>query len=236
VNAAGFTPGCSAKFDSKYFAPRGGNLRSYYAELEDSQEIQEQVITPQLQKGSPLGDDRFNAYRNQQNNGLLNVIQIVARPSNLWYAAAVVQPVWGYPYNLLTYASYRINAPLNLKISKSDVNGITGIVATSLANPLAIGSSPLANYCASGWLGKRLLMGFQGNPSDWNMPNIIIIDNYNPIVSATQFNWVLPKYANGSWVKNWEGGYVDFIVRLNMLNRDSSLSGISDFSDTQCLQ
>lgn len=236
VNAAGFTPGCSAKFDGKYFAARGGNLRSYYAELEDSQDIQEQVITPQLQKGSPVGDDQFNAYRTQQNNGFLNVIQIVPRPSNYWYTISVAQPAWGYPYNLLSYASLRINAPLNKRISKSDVNGVTGIVAVSLANPLAIGSSPLASYCNSGWLGKRLLMGVQGNPSDWNMPNIIIVDNYNPQVPATQFAWVLPKYSNGAWAKDWEGSYVDFIVRLNKLSRDSSLSGISNFSDTQCLQ
>jgi hypothetical protein len=149
---------------------------------------------------------------------------------------AAAQTAWGYPYDLLTYASHRINAPLHLKISKADVNGIAGIVAQSLANPLAIGSSPLANYCASGWLGKRLLMGVQGNPADWNMPNIIIVDNYNPIVTAAQFNWVLPKYANGNWAKDWQGGYVDFIVRLNKLNRDSSLSSMSNFSDAQCLQ
>ena len=235
INASGFTPGCAAKFDSKYFAPRGGNLRSFYAELEDSQDIQEQVITPQLQRGSPLGDDRFNAYRTQQNKGLLNVIQVVPRPSNSWYGIAVAQAAWGYPYDLLTYASHRINAPLHLKISKADVNGLFGIVAQSLANPLAIGSSPLANYCASGWLGKRLLMGVQGNPVDWNMPNIIIVDNYNPIVAAAQFNWVLPKYANGNWAKDWQGGYVDFIVRLNKLSRDNSLSGLTNFSDTQCL-
>ena len=235
INASGFTPGCAAKFDSKYFAPRGGNLRSFYAELEDSQDIQEQVIAPQLQRGSPLGDDRFNAYRTQQNKGLLNVIQVVPRPSNSWYGIAVAQAAWGYPYDLLTYASHRINAPLHLKISKADVNGLFGIVAQSLANPLAIGSSPLANYCASGWLGKRLLMGVQGNPVDWNMPNIIIVDNYNPIVAAAQFNWVLPKYANGNWAKDWQGGYVDFIVRLNKLSRDNSLSGLTNFSDTQCL-
>jgi hypothetical protein len=235
INVPGFAPGCAAKFDSKYFAPRGGNLRSFYAELEDSQEIQEQVITPQLQRGSPLGDDRFNAYRTQQGKGLLNVIQVVPRPSNAWYAMAVAQAAWGYPYDLLTYASHRINAPLHLKISKADVNGSTGIVAQSLANPLASGSSPLANYCASGWLGKRLLMGVQGNPVDWNMPNIIIVDNYNPIVTATQFNWVLPKYANGNWVKDWQGGYVDFIIQLNKQNRDNALNGLTNFSDTQCL-
>ncbi len=235
IDAPGFAPGCAAKFDNKYFAPRGGNLRSFYAELEDSQEIQEQVITPQLQRGSPLGDDRFNAYRTQQNKGLLNVIQVVPRPSNFWYGIAVAQMAWGYPYDLLTYASHRINAPLHLKISKADVNGINGIVAQSLANPLAIGLSPLANYCASGWLGKRLLMGVRGNVADWNMPNIIIVDNYNPIVKATQFNWVLPKYTNGNWVKDWQGGYVDFVIRLNKLNRDNALNGLTNFSDTQCL-
>jgi hypothetical protein len=235
INAPGFAPGCAAKFDTKFFAPRGGNLRSFYAELEDSQDIQERVITPQLQRGSPLGDDLFNAYRTQQNKGLLNVIQIVPRPSNSWYVIAVAQTAWGYPYDLLTYASHRINAPLNLKISKADVYGLSGIVAQSLVNPLAIGSSPLANYCASGWLGKRLLMGVRGNPINWNMPNIIIVDNYNPNVKAAQFNWVLPKHTNGSWVKDWQGGYVDFVIKLNKLNRDNALNGLTNFSDAQCL-
>jgi hypothetical protein len=236
INASGFNPGCGAKFDGKYFAPHGGNLRSYYAELTDSQEIQEQVITPQLQKGSALGDDRFNAYRTQQSKGLLNVIQIVPRPSDLWYAGAVANVAWGYPYDLLTYASLRINAPLNLKISTSDVNGLSGIVATSLLFPLANGPSPLAPYCSSGWLGKRLRMGVQGSQAEWNTPNIIIVDDYNPTVPAAQYDWVLPKYANGNWAKDWQGGYVDLIVRLNKLPRDASLTGVSNFADAQCLQ
>lgn len=240
VNAPGFNPGCGAKFDGKYFAPRGGNLRSYYAELTDSQEIQEQVITPQLQKDSAVGNDRFNAYRTQQSKGLLNVIQIVPRPSNLWYTAAAVNLAWGYPNDLLTYASLRINAPLNLKISKSDVFNILQTTNSYGFNVLDASfytvPYPLAPYCTSGWLGKRLKMGIQGSREDWNTPNIIIVDNYNPTVPAAQYDWILPKYANGNWTKDWQGGYVDFIIRLNKLPRDDSLSGVSNFADGQCLQ
>jgi hypothetical protein len=137
----------------------------------------------------------------------------------------------GYPFDLLTYSSLRINAPLNLKLSDSDVNTI--VIRSSLLPPF---DTKLSSYCSSGWLGKRLSMGLQGNSTDWNIPNIIMIDNYNPTVRYNQFNWVLPKYSNGVWVKDWEGGYVDFIVRLNQLSRDSSLSAVSNFSDNQCLQ
>jgi hypothetical protein len=233
VNAAGFSPGCGAKFDGKYFAPRGGNLRSYYAELETSKDLQEKVITPQLQKDSPLGNGLFDTYRAQQTSGGLSIIQIVPRPSNAWYVAASASLSWGYPIDLLTYGSFRINAPLNLKMSQGEVDSV---VNWSLLNPLRIlDSTPLNSYCASGWLGKRLTMGMQGDPARWNKPNILIVDNYNPIVKATQFNWVLPKYIAGRWVSDWRGGYVDFVIRLNALPRDASLSAMTGFSDDQCL-
>ena len=233
VNAAGFSPGCGAKFDGKYFAPRGGNLRSYYAELETSSDLQDKVITPQLQKDSPLGNGLFDAYRAQQTSGGLSIIQIVPRPSNAWYVAASASLSWGYPIDLLTYGSFRINAPLNLKMDQTQVSNL---IAWSLLNPLRIlDSTPLNSYCASGWLGKRLTMGVQGDPAQWNKPNILIVDNYNPIVKATQFDWILPKYMSGQWVSDWRGGYVDFVIRLNALARDSSLSAVTGFSDDQCL-
>ena len=230
INAPGFKPGCGAKFDSKYFTPREDNLGSRYIEAETASALQDRLITPQLQRGSALGDDVFNDYKSRQAKGSLNVLQIVPRPSNAWYALAVVTLDWGYAVDLLTYASLRINAPLHLKLSESEVGDIVWISLRSFGYP-----DLFANYCVSGWLGKRLRMGVQGNPADWNIPNIIMVDNYNPTVSSNQFDWVLPKYTNGGWVKDWKGSYVDFIIRLNRLKRDDALNGVTNFSDSQCL-
>jgi hypothetical protein len=230
INAPEFKPGCSAKFDSKYFTPREDNLGSRYIEAETASVLQDRLITPQLQRGSALGDDLFNDYKSRQGKGSLNVLQIVPRPSNFWFAGAWATTSSGYPYDLLTYSSLRINAPLHLKLSDSDVNTI---IATQFF--YSKDTKILSSYCASGWLGKRLLMGVQGNPADWNMPNIIMVDNYNPTVPANQFDWVLPKYINGGWVQDWKGGYVDFIIRLNRLKRDDALNGVTNFSDSQCL-
>jgi hypothetical protein len=230
INEPGFKPGCGAKFDSKFFTPREDNLGSRWIQLETASALQDQVITPQLQRGSALGDNLFNDYQSRQGNGSLNALQIIPRPSDRWYVGAALVIDWGYPYDLLTYSSLRVNAPLNLKLSESDVDDV--VLSSFKKSP----THPLTNYCASGWLGKRLRMGVQGNPADWNIPNIIMVDNYNPTVPSIQFNWVLPRYINGGWVKDWQGGYVDFIVKLNKLSRDKSLSGVSNFSDTECLQ
>jgi hypothetical protein len=230
INEPGFKPGCGAKFDSKFFTPREDNLGSRWIQLETASALQDQVITPQLQRGSALGDNLFNDYQSRQGNGSLNALQIIPRPSDRWYVGAALLIDWGYPYDLLTYSSLRVNAPLNLKLSESDVDDV--VLSSFKKSP----THPLTNYCASGWLGKRLRMGVQGNPADWNIPNIIMVDNYNPTVPSIQFNWVLPRYINGGWVKDWQGGYVDFIVKLNKLSRDKSLSSVSNFSDTECLQ
>ena len=230
INEPGFKPGCDAKFDSKYFTPREDNLGSRWIQVETASALQNQVITSQLQRGSALGDNLFNDYQSRQGNGSLNALQIIPRPSDRWYVGAALVIDWGYPYDLLTYSSLRINAPLNLKLSESDVEDV--VLSSFKKSP----THPLINYCASGWLGKRLLMGVQGNSVDWNMPNIIMVDNYNPTNKNLQFDWVLPKYINGGWVKDWQGGYVDFIIRLNRLKRDVALNGVTNFSDSQCLQ
>lgn len=227
VNVAGYTPGCSAKFDGKYFASRSTNLRSQYEELQTSLEIQSRIIAPQLQRS--VNNASFDAYRNHQSAGLLNIIQIVTRPSDSWYAAAALT-LNGYPNDLLTYAALKINAPLNYEI---DQNAMWSSILFGIFPP----SVPLAPYlsCESGWFGKRLMMGLQGSTTDWNVPNIIILDNYNAKLTGTKFDWVLPKYANGIWSKDWKGGYVDMIVRLNQLPRNGSLAGASTtFNDGQC--
>jgi hypothetical protein len=206
INEPGFKPGCGAKFDSKNFTPREDNLGSRYIKVETASELQDQVITPQLQRGSALGDDLFNDYKARQDKGSLNAIQIVPSPSALWYVSASTPANWffGSPFNLLAYSN----------------NMNTGLNWSGAA-------------CPSGGLGKRLRMGVQGNSADWNIPNIIMVDNYNP--TANQFAWVLPKYTNGGWVKDWQGEYVDFIIRLNRLKRDVALTGATIFPDGQCL-
>lgn len=115
-------------------------------------------------------------------------------------------------------------------MAQSDVNDV---IALSLLYPLS--SEPLVmKYCASGWLGKRLIMGVQGNPDQWNKPNVIIVDNYKPLVAAAKFDWVLPKYDQG-WKADWQGSYVDYIIRLNQLARSSSLPDMPNFEDASCL-
>lgn len=196
-------------------------------------QIQEQVLTPQLQKDSPLGNNLFDLYRTQQSNGLLTVLQIVPRPSNLWYTGASASLSWGFPVDLLTYSGYRINAPLNLKMSQADVDSL---VLWSTLNPFAItNTTAMSSYCQSGWLGKRLVTSLQGDSSKWNKPNIIILDNYNPMVGATKFNWVMPKHNGTRWVADWQGGYVDYVIRLNTLSRNGSLANVTGFNDDQCL-
>lgn len=223
VNAPGFAPGCGAKFDGKYFSARNSNLRSYYVELDQSRQIQEQVISPQLQKDFAAGNSLFNEYKTQQAAGLLNVIQIVTRPSYAWYAAASILKI-GFPNDLLTYTGLQINAPLNFNISSAEMDRI--LLAPHIQPQI---------QCKTGWLGKRLRMGVQGHSANWNKPNIIIVDNYNPLVNAVNLDWVLPKYVNGGWVSDSQGSYVEFIIRLNQLSSDPLLPTIPDFADASCL-
>lgn len=106
------------------------------------------------------------------------------------------------PDDLLTYAVREINRPLNYKGS-----------------------------CAEGWLGKRLRMGMQGDPSKWNSPNIIITDNYKAS------DWVIPSHNGSRWTKGFSGSYVDMIIQLNKMPKsEKQLFNISDMQDGQCLQ
>lgn len=144
---------------------------------------------------------RVDKYKAFQKSNRLRVLQLVSRPSNSWYAAATAAPFAGD--DLLTYATREINAPLNF----------------------------MASGCEEGWMGKRLRMGVEADPTKWNAPNIIIADNYK----ASQ--WVLPDYQNGKWVKGQKGRYVDLAITLNKIKRDPSrLGGVTDFADGQCLQ
>ena len=145
--------------------------------------------------------NRVNNYKALQTSNKLRVMQLVSRPSNSWYAAATAAPFAGD--DLLTYARREINVPLNF----------------------------LESGCEEGWMGKRLRMGVEGDPTKWNAPNIIIADNYK----ASQ--WVLPNYRNGKWVKDQKATFVDMAISLNRIKRDPSrLQNATNFEDGLCLQ
>lgn len=117
----------------------------------------------------------------------------------------------GYP--LLDYAALNVNVPFNY--ADREIS------------------------CRTGWLGKRLRMGLEGNDMFWNPPNIIIADNYENFgaLSKKGYQWILPDYRNGKWVKGQAGSYVDMIIELNKIPRDGRrLQSVTDMQDGQCLQ
>ncbi len=181
--------------------------------------IREYVIDAQL---NPVNQntDSYKSYK--EFGDKLRVLQLVARPSDLWYAGAVAAPS-GYPYDLLTYGMVNINAPLNYKAS----------VADDLLQQVNIDIN-----CKEGALGKRLRMGLEAGSANWQPPNIIIADNYqswSPYYNQF-YQWVFPDYKNGKWVEDFSGSYVDMIIALNRIKRSNRLSGVTDMQDGQCLQ
>ncbi|MEN9902317.1 MAG: hypothetical protein RL651_981 [Pseudomonadota bacterium] len=159
---------------------------------------------------SPYGfeqmmNERVQKYTEYPKLGKLRVLQLVARPSNAWMAAAAAAPIGGD--DLLSYATREINVPLNYPSST----------------------------CQEGWLGKRLRMGIEGGAAQWNPPNIIIADNYRAnewVVPDYQGGkWVIGRpYTN----KNKSKSYVDMAIELNNIKPSSHLSGVP-FQDGQCL-
>lgn len=201
--------GCYGKpIDAINFSDRTKQLISLYDEdnAADAENIGKYTVDAQLNLSAAAKtglDKRFKDY--VAASAGLRVLQLVARPPNVWYAAP------GYP--LLDYAAFKVNAPLNY--GDGDIN------------------------CPSGWLGKRLRMGIEGSDVAWNPPNVIIADNYEyaGATSNKGYQWILPDYKNGKWVKGQASSYVDMIIALNKISRDDRrLKSVTDMQDGQCLQ
>lgn len=241
-----FKPGCGvSKIDYQNFANRTVDQISHYVEYSNVDDIKKLIVDAQLNsKASQSSGNKvlFAQYDTATRAGKLRVLQLVTRPSNLWYVASgalAITPIIGsgYPNDLLSYATLAINSQLNYKVP---TNPIT-IAGQSIS--VAFGGD-YKDYlaesgCQSGWLGKRLRMGIQGESDQWNAPNIIIVDNYVPqrARAGSEYAWVLPDFKNGQWVMDKATGFVDMIISLNRISReDRPLREVTDMQDGQCLQ
>ena len=182
----------------------------------------------------------------------LKVLQIVPRVSNAWYvwsvAAAGVSETAnsavfrsggnGFGFDLLTYVSFMINGPLNYKYQISDM-GLPYVNEYSLfLMPPDSRAFQNIQTCKTGWLGKRLRMGLEGNPTNWNAPNVVMVDNYKPESAdpRAKFDWILPDHQSGSWQRGSAGGFVDMIIALNQINPTTRrLTSVTDMQDANCL-
>lgn len=246
---------CSGKkINAGNFYSRGADLLSLYDEdhAAEAADLQRYTLDSQInQKQSRAAglEDRFKNYKTFASTGSLRVLQIVSRPLNTWYVSAGWPTTSsGYPNDLLTYATTRINGPLNYKNGKAypDTAFVTWPNTQKFPStdelPTFEGDYKdylAASACMEGWLGKRLRMGIEGNSNDWNSPNIIIVDNYEPrrAKAGSEFDWVLPDSVNGRWVKGFSGSYVDMIVELNKIPKGGNrLANVKDMQDGQCLQ
>lgn len=241
------------QFDKNNYTLRSAAIMSYYAEYANASEIKSKIIDAQLNKSNATntGDrDKFDGYKTAEDK--LRVIQVVTRPGGGWYAIMYTEGVMSgrdyFPFDLLTYTSYRINGLMNYKYNEDDaLDWNVASVSYQTDFPLFLSSG---SNCETGWLGKRLRMGIEGDPANWNRPNIVIVDNYDPVKDGknptvsqynTYYDWILPDYHNGLWVKSQAGSYVDMIVSLNKIAagdgaRNSRLSSVTDLQDNQCLQ
>lgn len=122
-------------------------LNSYYGERKDPFQLRSD-IDYQLQREQYKHNLLFNRYRTYQSNGLLNVLQIVFRPSNWWYACAFIGVC-----NLMEYA-HTYNGYFSVVPEKNCYGGWLG----------------KRLWMAINATGDRV--------EYWNRPNILIIDNY----------------------------------------------------------
>ena len=201
--------GCYGKtIDYNNFSNRTVDMISLYDEdhAADAESIGKYTVDAQLNLYSALVNRNANRFFNYRQAGDgVRVLQLVARPPNTWYLQI--------GSNLLDYASWFVNVPLNYHDREKN--------------------------CPGGWLGKRLRMGLEGNQDKWNPPNVVIADNYeyDGMYKNKGYQWVLPDYKDGKWVKGFSGSYVDMIIELNKIRRGKNrLSNVTDMQDGQCLQ
>lgn len=182
-------------------------LNSYYAGRDNSNELKDDIDSQVHQNKR---SDIFNTYKSYQTNNLLNVLQIVFRPSNWWYTCVLLGAcqetleLRGDPSTLMEYAR-RYNGHFSVVPDKN---------------------------CYGGWLGKRVWMANNASGDQaqyWNRPNILIIDNY-----AHGGDWVSAYYENDKWHKEGVLGYVDFIKSINKNSHAHSMTYTPKLED-ECL-
>lgn len=244
-----YRPGCGVKgVDYKNFSNRTVDQISHYEEYSGVEDIKAHIVDAQLNSAAafsssiPRDRELFEQYAKATRDGRLRILQLVPRPSNLWYAvsgALAVMPIVGsgYPNDLLSYATLAINSLLNYKVPNTPISVVGQAIFLSFSGDY---KDYLASYgCQTGWLGKRLRLGIEGNPAKWNAPNIIIADNYAPerAHSGSEYAWVLPDYKNGQWVREKATSYVDMIISLNRIPREAKrLMEVVDLQDNVCLK
>lgn len=233
------------QFDRQYFRLRRDALISAYDEFDWARDIKSRIVDAQLNQAaaSTSGNEKdlayFKAYRNATENGKLRVLQLITRPSNNWFAMSWSEALGfrtGFPYDLLSLTSLRINGRLNYNYNEDDALDWSFSTWSYTDNFTQFLKSPAA--CPSGWLGKRLRMGLEGDPALWNLPNIVIADNYLPARAhaSTHYDWLLPDHVSGQWVQDYSGSYVGMFIRLNQIRtEDRRLKSVLDLSDDRCL-
>ncbi|PIT83707.1 hypothetical protein [Limnohabitans sp. 15K] len=232
-------------FDRQNFTLRGDSLISAYEEFDWARDIKSRIVDAQLNlvaamnSGNAKDKEYFDAYRSATENSKLRVLQLVVRPSNNWFVGS-----WGNAYNnklgfgfdLLTMTSLRINGRLNYNYNEDDAEKWSHTLKSNVESFNKF--LQISPACPSGWLGKRLRMGLEGDSSQWNRPNIVIVDNYAPgrADPRAQHDWILPDYVSGQWVNSYSGSYVDMFIQLNKIRtEDQRLKTVVDLSDDRCL-
>ena len=232
-------------FDRQNFTLRQDSLISAYEEFDWARDIKSRIVDAQLNQvaannsGNAKGKQYFDAYRSATENNKLRVLQLIVRPSNNWFAlswSSTFDNKLGFPFDLLSLTSLRINGKLNYNYNEDDAlnwNLVSWFYTLNFNQFLQTNPA-----CPSGWLGKRLRMGLEGDPANWNRPNIVIVDNYAPGRSdpRAQHDWILPDYVSGQWVNGFSGSYVDMFIQLNKIRtEDQRLKTVVDLSDDRCL-
>ena len=151
-----------------YWINRVTHLSSYYGERSSSSDLMLDYEA-QLSFESAKSQGRTNLFMDYSAKATdksfkagLNVLQIVPRPNNIWYAAAATYHHLVPPTNLLEYGTF-VNRNFNGKES-----------------------------CPTGWLAKRAWMAKNqpnGILGPWNKTNIIIADNYSKDHFWTNVKW-----------------------------------------------
>lgn len=154
--------GCGSSWDTRYFRSRDEYVKSYYGERADPGPLMADIEVQLSQEAAKTQNrlDRFNEYKAQQDAGRLNVLQIVSRPSDLWYVLSSSNPLLGE--TLLDYAN-RINRAFNTD-----------------------GSCDTAWFGKRLWMGYNPEQTYRG---PWNRGNIVIIDNYDALQNWITASW-----------------------------------------------
>jgi hypothetical protein len=231
-------------FDRQNFTLRRDALISAYEEFDWARDIKSRIVDAQLNRAAAMSSgntkdkEYFDAYRSATEKSKLRVLQLIVRPSNNWYVESwgnAFNNKLGFPFDLLTLTSLRINGRLNYNYNEDDATKWSNARGSNIENfNKFLQTSPA---CPSGWLGKRLRMGMEGDPAQWNRPNIVIVDNYAPGKSdpRTQHDWILPDYVSGQWVKAYSGSFVEMFIQLNNIRTENQrLKTVVNLSDDRC--